>query len=152
MVELGERPLLTGEAFATDRGYPRIAKYLDRNQAAQVGALGQEDDTHSAFPEHFLDCVPAKILTSRERARFPIGQHLVCNLGHAPVEQRCTTCILFQHGRNIREKRAVLATGNFEKVSLRALRQVGRVVEQGLDPFPAMAIHESPSENEKSKS
>ncbi len=62
MVELGERPLLAGESFASRRREPGVAQNLHGGHGAEVVARRVIDDAHSAFAEDASDAVGAELL------------------------------------------------------------------------------------------
>ena len=51
MIQLRQRSLFAGKAFAACRRKPRVAEDLDRDFSAKVTTFSKINDSHSAFTE-----------------------------------------------------------------------------------------------------
>src|SRR3954463_7056259 len=99
MVELCEGALLDGKALPAGGGQPGIAQDLERNPPADVLALGEIDDPHSAFAEDPFETICRKLL---ERRQDPMGvEHASGGAGQAAIEGGTRARILVEQGEDV---------------------------------------------------
>ena len=141
MVELRERALLAGEALAPRRREPGVAQDLDRRDRPEVVALGEVDDAHPALAEHPRRC---------DRGRSAVAARPCAPDSPSTVPPRPPTPRSSSESPRASSASSASASSTsdgssahsrFEETRAFGPRELGRVVKQRLNAFPARGVH-----------
>ena len=141
MIQLREHALLAEEALAARCRYPGIAQNFDSHQIAEVLAFGKIDSAHSAFAQFSQDLVRAELQVRKRRRR--IVQQIMRDVGNVAFEKRSAAGVLGEQCFHFGQERGIFAAGGLQKWMLLGRGKIQRSMKEGLDSFPARAVHVS---------